>query len=729
VPGRGWSATDTGAVPLGAVLLAVALLSEPIGPWATPAGAPGRGGPPELAWAGTSPAPNLTVSPALSWADAGNATSLTADWSSGSPDCVVVPEWFRWSVLPDGVGGSFSAENASSVNFTGATGQSGTASVQLRSAAELRCGNATDGLLSTRVASVTEVAPLALQDLEFVLASPSVHRANLTGRVAGGVPPYDLTVIWGPGDQTRQALAAEGPFYLARTLPVGQYLPRAVVGDASGQTVAASAPQPLAVGVNATATIVASAPVTEVGHAVEFTGVVHGMPRNTDIELSACGGTATEDGDASPELTCVPRNPGSVEVVLSAIAGAIAPVLRTTLSEPVVPPLTASVSSPVRDGEVDVPVPYLLNLTGGAPPFAVRWSFDGGESSGTLSLSECGTVYLEPSPNGTGFAQLTVSIVDAVGVNLTVTNSSVLVGAALGLSARADSSLVPGAARVDLVADVTGGIGPVAWAVLSSPPVEPGESPTGWLPGPASLHWTGWFAAEGEGVATVAMVDAVGAIANATVSVPLLPGLSATMGAASLNASDGPGVVVTLNLSGGAPPFEVWINASGGAAWNASDPADGPFVVTVPLARGGPTSVEVAVVDALGARVVGTTFVIARDPPPGPPPSPDGEDGFVAAGGVVLLLSTAAAALLYLRGRRRARAPQLAPDPAKVLERIIAPADGAERVTVELLAEEEGIPLETVRTTLDRLIATGRVRSEVSPDGEEVLAWSDTPRA
>jgi DNA-binding IscR family transcriptional regulator len=40
------------------------------------------------------------------------------------------------------------------------------------------------------------------------------------------------------------------------------------------------------------------------------------------------------------------------------------------------------------------------------------------------------------------------------------------------------------------------------------------------------------------------------------------------------------------------------------------------------------------------------------------------------------------------------------------------------------MAEEEGVPLETVQGTLDRLIREGRVRSETDPGGGEVLAWS-----
>jgi hypothetical protein len=38
--------------------------------------------------------------------------------------------------------------------------------------------------------------------------------------------------------------------------------------------------------------------------------------------------------------------------------------------------------------------------------------------------------------------------------------------------------------------------------------------------------------------------------------------------------------------------------------------------------------------------------------------------------------------------------------------------------------EEKGIPLDVVRSTIDRLIASGRIRSESTGDGEEALAWA-----
>jgi hypothetical protein len=97
------------------------------------------------------------------------------------------------------------------------------------------------------------------------------------------------------------------------------------------------------------------------------------------------------------------------------------------------------------------------------------------------------------------------------------------------------------------------------------------------------------------------------------------------------------------------------------------------------------------------------------------------------AGPLAILVLTVAAPVGLILWRRRVRkkpAVTPGPDPAATLRRIIEPAEGAERFTVELLAEEAGIPLAVVRSTIDRLVSEGRIRSESGADGEEVLSWS-----
>lgn len=65
------------------------------------------------------------------------------------------------------------------------------------------------------------------------------------------------------------------------------------------------------------------------------------------------------------------------------------------------------------------------------------------------------------------------------------------------------------------------------------------------------------------------------------------------------------------------------------------------------------------------------------------------------------------------------------PDAVEVLRRIIEPCDGAERAMVELLAEEEGVPWNRVRRTIDRLCVAGRIRSDRGDDGIVRLTWID----
>ncbi|HTS33826.1 MAG TPA: hypothetical protein VMI55_07840 [Thermoplasmata archaeon] len=725
--GSGWGATGAGAAPLGILVPVLVLLSGPTG-----LGATSLPPPPTLAVEGSTgaplpAAPNLTVSPNSTWADAGNATTFQALWNSGSPACEVTPVWFHWFVGVGSVGGLLSGQNVSTVNFTGSSARTGSASVGVRSAAVLRCGNQTDGLLLTAFGSVVEVAALAVDGLT---AAPAPlldgGQANLSGRIEGGLPPYDVTVRWGDGSQGIYRGVAAGPFRWPHTFATGTYTPELAVVDSLGNAASSSTSQPLQVSSAAAAAVTGSATTAEVGRPVQFTGAFFGLPPDAYSRLTGCGETSTNDSGGEPQLACRPTTAGPLPISLLALAGSEAPVLTQTLEEPVAAALSVQVSAPTGEAEVGAPALFDLRIAGGVPPFTLAWSFEAGAESGQEVLTEDGLLTLPVAPNASGFAPLSLTVVDADGAVGSVTNASLYVVPSLGVDLTLTSAVLPAAAQVDLEASVEGGVGPVAWVLLCTPSFTSGEPPSGWLPGDSSLRWSGSFPYEGAGEVELAAVDTAGVLATESATTGLVPPLTGQIAVSALNTSSGPAVTVDLNLSGGAPPLSVWINASGGASWNATDPADGPFAATVPMTRAGPSSVDVVVVDRLGATLSGRTFVVTAAPPD-PPPAPVASSSISLEIGVLGSIVVALVVAAYVRLRRRPNRTHPAVDPTDVLEKILAPADGAERVTVELLAEEAGVPLETVRSTLAHLIATGRVRSEVSPDGEEVLAWSDAP--
>jgi hypothetical protein len=239
------------------------------------------------------------------------------------------------------------------------------------------------------------------------------------------------------------------------------------------------------------------------------------------------------------------------------------------------------------------------------------------------------------------------------------------------------------------------------------------------------------------------VVDSAGAIANTSLGLPLPPRLTLQVTVGVRSASPAGGSVtlsLALEISGGVAPFRVVFGAGGRAAWVFSVAADGPYFRNFTLAPSGAVDWSVACSDALGVTAgengslsVTPSSPPAPVPPGGPPASPNGGPrpgvpfASLAAASVVALAVVAITILgvRWWRRRRGADPPAPGPDPVGVLRRLIEPADGADRPTIELLAEEEGIPLPEVRATIDRLVADGTLLREVSPEGEEALSWAD----
>ncbi|HLM91929.1 MAG TPA: hypothetical protein VK424_07800 [Thermoplasmata archaeon] len=673
------------------------------------------------------PSPSLTVSPASSWVADGNSTPLEATWSPGGTACTVLPSWFHWFVNSPNVGGTLIPQNASGTNFTGAASQTGSTEVGVRSAATVTCGNSTLGVFRTAYATVTTIALLVLDDVSAgPLLLPDSGSLTLTALVEGGVPPYRVEVRWGDGNLSLVPLAQGGAVEVDHPYSTGVYLPEVTVADSSGLEANGTVPESVRVGSAAAFAISASLPVAEVGHPVRFTSLANPPAGNDRVGIFACGDRAFGPAASSVNITCDPSVAGNLPVLLEVLeAGGTQASSSILLDDPVVPALDASVVPLRGEGEVDQGSTFALRISGGAPPFEVAGSFEGIPLPTENGIPGDGTILLVVTPAAAGLLSLSLLVTDADGVAALGAAATLLVQPSLLVSLSTGTVPQGSVARVTVVTTTTGGEGPVGWVVLTTPPSVSSDPPTGGSLPDSSFEWAGSFASEGTGTVRLIAVDAAG---NLVVSQAVVTFVIPITGQFSVVAIDPPGgaaLNLTLDLTGGAPPFAIWVNVTGDGGWNATDPSDGVFYAEIPTRGSGPVSVALVVVDALGGRIVARTSVITDGSvvvgPAAPPPTDP--SSLLGAGLGVALLAVGVG--LYVRRRRRSVRPApAAPDPVKVLEGILTPADGAERVTVELLAEEAGVPLDTVRSTLTHLIAAGRVRSEVSPEGMEVLAWS-----
>lgn len=694
--------------------------------------------------------PTLVVSPVSWWMVAGNTTGLAATWAGVPAGCTNAPVWFRWSVVAGWVEGTLSPLDQPWANFSASSVDSGNARIVVHAAAIVACGSNETAVRAAAFANVTVVVPPALGPL---VARPdpiaSGAATNLTGTVANGAPPFRLDVDWGDGNRSAIVLAAPGPFALPHTYPSGTFQPRVTVTDSAGLSATAAAAEPLAAGSNVTVGLAASAYATEVGWTDRFTGIVLDPPPSYS-EVASCSEQNASvrprpaGSVASVPFECTFSVPGTAEVTFEVIpVGDGLPPVQTTLSVPVTPPLSVATALAGPPGEVGAPSVVSVTVAGGVPPFAVDARLTGNASVETAAFATDGTALLPLWATEAGTFGVTVTVTDSLGASAVNASTRLAVVAPLNASALIASHVAADGAALAVSGTVVAGSPPFGWCVAPAAAPANETSPEGNLSGVGEFSWEAVVPREGTSSVTVGVVDRAGAVDWTTLSAPLVPRLLSRASLALAPNGSVPSLRLNLTVDGGLPPFEVWMNSSAAdLPWNATLPRDGTFSWTSRAEGSGLTIEEVVLVDRLGARWAEPLTVnlsAGAAPPSPPPPAPPPEsaalspDGATAAAGVAATLGlTGVAAFLAHLWRRRARRRRVerpGPDPVAVLKRIIEPADGADRATVELLAEEHGVPSSEVRATLDRLVGDGTLRSETGPDGEEVLSWPEPDEA
>jgi hypothetical protein len=392
--------------------------------------------------------------------------------------------------------------------------------------------------------------------------------------------------------------------------------------------------------------------------------------------------------------------------------------------EPVAAPVAVVVQPAALAMDAGVPTFVRVTISGGVPPFNVTCSSSDGSFAPLPQVATDGSFLVPWTPSGAGPSALTGSVRDSLGAFADGPWTQVTVHAPLELTLLANATVNSTNTTLVVHGIVAGGSNASLWAVSSDPLPSHESVPFGNATG-HGFGWTAAFVQEGVATVDVEILDPAGDLLRENVTTPLPLALTGNATTLLASGSPRPSVRLLLTTSGGVAPYSVWVNSSWGDRWNGSDPTGGSYVIEVPLREPGEVNLSVTCSDSRGSRfTAGLTELVpgsARGPTPPAPPS------WVSAAAVGLF-GVFGGALVAVRWRRRRPEADLPPlDPAAVLERLIAPADGADRLTIELMAEEAGVPLSSVRATIDRLVSEGRIRSESDPDGGEVLAWSTDP--
>jgi hypothetical protein len=700
----------------------------------------------------------LVVDPPSWWLTSGNRTTLAATWTGIPAGCVANPLWFRWTLIAGFAEGTLEPTEGSSVNFTAAFAESGPATVQVRSTILLTCGSSDEATYGYSDSSITVLAPLRVQNVS-VTPNPveTGAPANLSGRIEGGEPPYDVRIDWDDGNITASNVSAPGPFSFLHRYSNGSFSPTVLASDATGLRANGTVDSPVSASTGFVVGLDSPTVAAEVGVPIRFSGEILDPPSDYG-SVTQCSDYLPARTSEAPDnvsvqnFTCTFVSTGAAEVDFEVVpVDDDLPAEEVRWSEPVASPLAVNVSPPLEPGEVGLPTIFTVRLSGGVPPFTFTWQLSGNSTISQEVAYVDGTVQVPVWPAEPGAYALEVTVQDVLGVLVTDGSEPIPFEPSLNLIAATTSVMNARGANVEIAGTISQGTGPFLWWVVPSVTPLEESAPNGTLLSVGSFSWNGTLALEGNATAWIVVADADGGFAWETTDVPLVPPLRPSAHAVALSLTKGRAFFLNITVNGGLPPFSLGITSSAGEGWNRSFSPDGSYSFTLPTNDSGAVSLELRLRDQLGVNWTETLMVTFPPSPsnessapsngtnsPSPPtPSPSNAtsltlatngtsdliDGFAIAG-------TGGAALLLLlrRWRRPHRVSPEPIDPVPILRRILEPADGADRSTVELMAEEEGIPLETVRATVDRLISEGSIRSESGPDGEEVLAWSDPDR-
>jgi hypothetical protein len=681
--------------------------------------------------ASDAPAPTLPITPGTWTMAAGRDAVFSAALGNLSAGCSVEQLDVDWS-LP-GIGtedGFLNVSSGPSVELITYAGPGGPATIAATATGVVDCNGQPYGVGPSGLAELTILPSLSVGTPTLWPDPATVGSlVTLQETVAGGLPPFSITLDFGDGTSGSTALAGPGPLTVTHRYTQGRYAPFWSVSDALGDERTVRALSPLSVSNALAVAIAPAARAVDVGVATTFSANISGGEPPYLVSWTSSNGLT----GYGPNWTVTAGVPGSVDirVVVTDLGGSS---VGTDARLTVAPPLKLTLATEASVGDIGRPVPFVVNLSGAVPPFQVEWSPVGGGENRSAELASDGW-FVEPvATDLAGTLWVTVTAEDAFGARVTTSDPVAAIYAPPAITLATGSLLVEPGQRFNVGGLISGGSPPVGWSLAASLPVNFTGASTGLLNGYGAFGADPAALAGGNLTFLATARDAAGEVVSANLTVRVLPTLVLSL-LPLPGLTVGAPAMLSAEFSGGDPPYAYTLTATDGERLVGNLSAAGPVDLGITPRSAGYVEVRLAVTDLLGGTALivangvaaagpATPSPVSSDPTPESAPSvsdPTWLVGLLGAGGV-------AVAILLPRRRRRSRKRGGPGDPGEsmqVVRRNLQESEGLDRATLYFLAEDDGISESQVDDALRRLQRSGRVRSEPGPDEEPIFVWGE----
>ncbi|MCI4330786.1 MAG: hypothetical protein L3K19_02920 [Thermoplasmata archaeon] len=677
---------------------------------------------------GTASSLAMAISPG-SWTMMASTSAQFSVAIVGAPsDCSVAALSPTWGLPGNAaIDGFLNRSAGPSVTFTAfESAAGGLVELTVEGSVVLDCAGTEESDWAGGSASLT-IVPTASLAGPFATPDPATPGAPvlLSWRLAGGLPPYEVSVAFGDGALSTFTQEVSGPGEVVHRFAAGSYQPTLSILDSVGHGIRGTIASPIPVSYGLAVTIEGPGPVVDRDRAFTLAANVTGGLPPYSLQWKGIGAPflGSTWGLAIPRL-------GTFNATLD-VTDLEGNYAQVSLNLHVVAPPSVNVSVPAAGCDAGVAFPVVFNVSGGAGPLRLSWGVTPSGPNGTATLPSDG-VFLEPATAAlAGAAWISASLVDALGSNESVQSPLAPVHPLPSTRVSVSPDTGEPGQVIRLTAVVTGGTPPFRWSILPSGPVGSLTADSGLLGAEGTVSWSGTLGSTGNLSLLAMVLDANGIETSANGSVRSLPGLRPVVAIATPAPTPGTSVIVGGLLDGGVPPYLYGWSTSDGESAVGNRTTPGPVTFTATPRAAGYLTVTLWISDALGAEANITTQVLVSVSGTAPTPALPAAGGgaappswlWVAAG----LLVVGGAFLGWKFRRPPGRSPP-PPSPSGsvgmgVVRRLLQESGELDRETLSFLAEEEGIPTEVTSAAVERWTRAGKLRSETGTEGETLLRW------